>query len=187
MSLCNTMSRFWWCPSCNNGSDKNHRKCMARDFAYNGTEWEAACLRAGAQRAKKHLIEFSELSPFWIKKTNAYAVLPPGSYFIGDVHTSLPSGLLPKLREGAYSSGDQIYVAGKALHSRAIPGSNGFRYDIRSGYIGIMTVNLCSNMGSGSYHTFMHPVEVTLDDSILVVKSDTFTLKIDTRIDETLG
>ena len=160
---------------------------MVKDFAYNGSAWEEACLKAGAERAKKHLIEISEPSEYWIKKTNRYAVLPPGSYFIGDVHSALPSSLTPRLMEGAYSSGDQIYVAGTAFYNRSIPGSNGFRYEIRSGYVGIMTVNLCSNRSSGSYHTFMHPVEVSLEDNVLIVKSYSFLLNIDTRIHETSG
>ena len=159
---------------------------MVNDFAYNGTAWETACLKAGAERAKRHLIEFSEPSEFWLKKTHTYALLPPGTYFIGDVRSALPSGLLPRLKEGAYSSGDQIYVAGLALHT-GVPGSNGVRYELLSGYIGIMTVNLRSNMASGSYHTFHHPVEVSLEDHVLRVKSDTTVLTIDTRIHETLG
>jgi hypothetical protein len=32
---------------------------MVNDFAYNGAAWEAACLKAGAERAKRHLIELS--------------------------------------------------------------------------------------------------------------------------------
>jgi hypothetical protein len=182
-----TMNRYWWCPACDHGYDSNHRKCLTQHFRFNGADWETACFKAGAERARKHLIEFSEDSEFWLKKTNSYAVLPAGAYFIGDVYSALPSSLTPRLREGAYSRGEQIYVAGKTLYNRSFTGSNGSVYDITSGYIGIMTVNLCNNLSSGTYHTFTTPVEVTLEDHVLRVRSDMFFLTIDTRMYDTLG
>jgi hypothetical protein len=179
------MSR-WLCPVCDTGPEGNHRDCIQK-FAFNIASWEAACLKNGMQYAKKHSMEISEPSPFWLKRANRYAVLPPGNYFIGDVHSALPSSLIPRLKEGAYSSGDQIYVAGTPFYNRDVPGSNGLRYEITSGYIGIMTTNLCSNRGNGSCHTFENPVEVSLEDHILSVTSGPFRIKIDTTICETSG
>ena len=181
------MNSYWWCPACNNGPSKNHRKCVTRDFHFNAVAWEKACVRAGAERARRHLIEFSAASEFWLKKSNAYILLPPGSYFIGDVNKSLTPPLNGLLKDGSYVNGNQVYVAGHAYYSRVHPGSNGLPYEIESGYIGVMSVNICNNSCIGSFHTFKEPVEVSINDHILHVKSYGIDIKIDTRIGETCG
>jgi len=177
---------YWWCPACNHGSKNDHRRCVARDFNYDGTAWEAACIKAGAERASRHLLEFTRLSPFWIKKSEEYVVLPPGKYYIGDVHNALSSATRQTLDQGAYVNGTQIYVAGTA-HIRAVPGSNGVIYPIETGHIGVITENLCSTTGGLTLHSFPEEVEVTIQEYVLTVRSAGFHLQIDTRVIETLG
>lgn len=182
------MNTYWWCPSCNHGWEYNHRKCITGDFGFNGMAWEAACLAAGKVRAKKHLIELSEHSDYWLKKSHVYSVLPPGSYFIGDVRSAISSDLQDILYEGAYVKGKQVYVAGVTKYRRpAFLGSNKIQYPNESGFIGIMSVNMCDKDMSGSYHTFIDCIEVRMEDHILQVRSGVFDLKIDTRILDTHG
>ena len=182
------MNTYWWCPSCNHGLEYNHRKCLTGDFAYNGMAWQAACLAAGKARAKKHLIELSEHSDFWLKKSHEYVVLPPGSYFIGDVHSAISPDLRNVLHEGAYVKGNQIFVAALTKYRRpAFVGSNKIHYPNDSGFIGVMSVNLCDSGISGSYHTFTEGIEVRIEDHVLEVRSGVFDLKVDTRILDTHG
>ena len=181
------MKPYWWCPACNRGYDTNHRKCLSNHYNYNGMAWEAACIKAGMDRAQKHMIEFSEPSDTWLKKTHTYAIIPAGSYYIGDVNSALPDCLRQILTEGSFVSGRQIYVAGRSAQQyRTFPGSNGHPYTVDSGYIGIMTVNL-TQPGLGTYHTFSNIVEVRFEEGVLQVTSGGFDLKIDTRITETDG
>ena len=186
------MKSYWWCPACNRGSDTNHRRCLSSHYNYNGMAWEAACIKAGMDRAQRHMIEVSEPSDAWLKKTHTYAILPAGSYYIGDVNSAVSGGLRQVLTEGSYVNGRRIYVGGKcAYQSRTFPGSNKHLYTVDSGYVGIVTVNLVEQGGcntlDGTYHTFKDAVEVRFDDGVLHVASGGFDLKIDTRITETDG
>lgn len=182
------MNAYWWCPSCNHGLEYNHRRCLTGDFAFNGMAWQAACLAAGKARAKKHLIELSEHSDFWLKKSQEYVVLPAGNYFIGDVYTAISLDLHNVLEEGAYVKGKQVYVAGLTKYRcPAFLGSNKIQYPNESGYIGIMSMNMCDSDVSGSYHTFCENIEVRMEDHVLQIRSGGFDLKVDTRILDTHG
>lgn len=147
------------------------------------TNWRPSphALLNGTKRFTKHVITFSERSDFWIKRSNAYALLPPSTYFIGDVHSALSSRLRCQLTEGAYTNGDQIYIAGERCSERAFSGSNEYLYETASGYMGIITSNLVSKECNGTYHTFKAPVLVTIDEKSIRVFSDGFILTIDAR------
>jgi len=165
---------LWWCPACNRGLGNDHRMCVSRHFHFDGTAWENACKKNGFERSQKHLIQLTKGSDTWIKRSHKYVILPPGTYYIGDICYAITG---PEYKEifggagytdGCYTNGEKVFVvAGTAYGDGTYRGSNGLDYSVDAGVIGIVSKNFfedTSEIMGGSVHTFTDPVDVRFDE-----------------------
>jgi hypothetical protein len=162
---------LWWCPACNRGLGNDHRKCVFTAFNFDGTAWEKACIATGTERARKYLVELSEESSTWLKKTHKYAILPPGRYYIGDISNALWEEYANVFEasdhaSGCYTNGQKVFVVAPTLRSRGTYNSStGDSYYVETGFIGIVSQNLFeSEPSGGTIHTFTEPVEVRFEE-----------------------
>ena len=166
---------LWWCPACNRGLGNDHRRCVCQAFHFDGTAWENACKKAGFERSQKYLIQLTKGSDTWIKRSHRHVILPPGTYYIGDICYAMRGPEYHEVfggagyTEGCYTNGEKVFVvAGTAYGDGTYRGSNGLDYNVDAGVIGIVSKNLFEDekdVPGGSVHTFTDPVEVHFDES----------------------
>lgn len=121
---------------------------------------------------------------------------PPGSYYIGDLCSSLDEDLTThlltkfKLKDGLYqrdgSSTDFIFVHKTKWGDGCYDGSDGREFPVDSGTIGIAPVSLCTDGFHVQRYTFDAPVTCTADeDGKFSFASGDTVLTINTGEDET--
>jgi hypothetical protein len=140
---------------------------------YDGTAWEAACLKTGEER-QKYVVELTEPSATWLKKSGSYAILPPGEYYIGDVRAGLPSELRTVMTSGLYTNGLHVYMG--TICPGTLLGSDRL-YDVSSGYIGIRSATLCANTDGLALQVFTGPVSVRMKPGFMTVQADGFMFR----------
>jgi hypothetical protein len=174
---------MWHCPVCNHGLNGQHRQCLSKGYRFNADAWESDCLKVGYALAEKDCIKLSEWSPGWRRTSCKRAVLPAGTYYIGDGNIDHPE----KGRDGCYTNGRDIFVVGRVSNYREYTGSDGLKYYVSSGLLGIFSTEILGPMNPGSYHNFTDMVEVLIDDGHFTFTTRDKKLVIDTRYADTMG
>lgn len=119
---------------------------------------------------------------------------PAGTYYIGDLCYALPRDLYDKVfgdvggySSGLYSKGDDFFMLdGTAYGDGEYPGSDGNKFAVDAGIIGIAPIRICDMRGGtringGHIYTFKKPVKCRFGGGVFNFYEDGFrTLRIDT-------
>ena len=121
------------------------------------------------------------------------AILPAGSYFVGDVCYFLHDSLMKDVwsskfnySSGCFTRADGAGFAITKPHAGNgfYAGSNRFIYDVEEDNLGVVPVSMGDKSkftGCGTFHDFKDPVSVSVDDDGMVtIKSGDWVLEIDT-------
>ena len=127
------------------------------------------------------------------------AILPAGTYFVGDVCYFLQDSLMKDVwsskfnySSGCFTRADGAGFAITKPHAGNgfYAGSNRFIYDVEEDNLGVVPVSMGDKSkftGCGTFHDFKEPVSVSVDDDGLVtIKSGDWVLEIDTSESESI-
>ena len=127
------------------------------------------------------------------------AVLPAGTYFVGDVCYFLQDSLMKDVwsskfnnSSGCFTQADGSgFVVTKPFDGNGLyTGSNRFIYDVEMENLGVVPVSMGDKSkftGCGTFHKFKEPVSVSVDDDgVITIKSGDWVLEIDTSESESI-
>jgi hypothetical protein len=123
-------------------------------------------------------------------------ILPGSIYWIGDVRHVMTDDIFYNVwkhnnyEEEVYDVNNYKFVAIPALcGDDYYEDSEGFIYQVISGHLGMIDMELCSNatitqLSKGKIFTFENPIYITMVNGVIKISSHNFKLNIDTNEDE---
>ena len=129
----------------------------------------------------------------WTYEYKLSTVVPPGTYYIGDICYFLDDDIYETIFGGhGYESGlytrksdASFFMVDNTLYGDGLyEGTDGFGYAVDAGIIGIVSMPLAatpSAASGGKIHTFREPVEIKFGKGLFRFKSHSEYLAIDTK------
>lgn len=176
-TVATTDSNSWTCGYCSLPPGNDHRNCISRGYDYSLKAWEEARIFPKKEKTSSPTApsSFSTNPNDWTWKEKSKAILPVGTYYIGDLCYALDDDLYENVFGPSYDAGlfisnlnpTHVFMMESTGGDGFFNGSDGKEYPVDSGTIGIASQAVLTKKKTrfteyGSLYTFKSPVHVNL-------------------------